>query len=338
MITVRYNFETNSSSMHSLAIRSNSERYSEAELRHAEVLSCSNYQDAILVMKDTIDKTYVDKFYDYRPHDGKYNFSSYDVDFKRTAMSVQCTFWNKMHYLASLALSEPEYQGMWPEIQAAVNKFYGEEIELSTKWIRNDYFGLNSDLVGRFLKERNISVYDFLADPRYLVIINVSEFFKMQWLNMVDMSQVEEMVCELQNDNCERAMDVQDGVWHLRECDLCFGRSPYRVLGSVEGKARYALATYGGIAEKREEIISIIKSVYPEIKEVAFPLCSYSQKPSYGYAEDSCLPLNISLRDFILDKKYVVISDGDEYCIWSDFKMTPLFNQNEYPDETIDED
>ena len=334
MLTVRYNFETNSSSMHSLAIRTDATAYSEEELRRCESLGRYEVHDAVIILKDEADKTYPEKLYDYTPYKNSCCFFSHDVDFRQSAMSVQCTFYDKMAYLMSLAMSDSQYQDMLGEIQEAANKFWGANIEFDTRYIHGEWFGVNTDIVGRVIRERNIPVYDFLSDPRYMVIVNVEEFFKMQWLNMVDMSQVSEIVSDAVHNDARVDMDIRDGVWHLSRGDITFGRSPYRVLGSVEGKIRYALAS--GNANMREELMDIIREIYPEIKDVAFPV-GYDGRPDYGYAEDSCLPTAISLKEFILNKKYVVIADGDEYCIWRDFQDTPLFNASAYERDKNDD-
>lgn len=57
--------------------------------------------------------------------------------------------------------------------------------------------------------------------------------------------------------------------------------------------------------------------------------------PSTGYAEDYGMlsqfltENNIPLKEFLLNKKYIIICDGDEYCIWGDLKESGLVNKNE---------
>lgn len=64
------------------------------------------------------------------------------------------------------------------------------------------------------------------------------------------------------------------------------------------------------------------------------------QKPYIGYVDENMLGgflkiENISLEEYLTNKKYVVIQDGDEYCYWSDMKETGLVNMDaidhEYP-------
>lgn len=66
----------------------------------------------------------------------------------------------------------------------------------------------------------------------------------------------------------------------------------------------------------------------------------YYKEPYTGYVDENILSTflkyeNISLEEFLINKKYVVIQDGDEYCYWDDIKKTGLINMDmidhEYP-------
>ena len=65
------------------------------------------------------------------------------------------------------------------------------------------------------------------------------------------------------------------------------------------------------------------------------------EKPYMGYVDENILSgflqkENISIEEFLLNKGYVVIQDGDEYCYWQDIKDTGLINMDmidhEYPE------
>ena len=65
------------------------------------------------------------------------------------------------------------------------------------------------------------------------------------------------------------------------------------------------------------------------------------KKPFTGYVDEDMLggflkKENISIEEFLLNKRYVVIQDGDEYCYWQDIKDTGLINtdkiDHEYPE------
>ena len=64
-------------------------------------------------------------------------------------------------------------------------------------------------------------------------------------------------------------------------------------------------------------------------------------KPYTGYVDENILSgflqkENITIEEFLINKRYVVIQDGDEYCYWSDIKDTGLINvdiiDHEYPE------
>ena len=64
-------------------------------------------------------------------------------------------------------------------------------------------------------------------------------------------------------------------------------------------------------------------------------------KPYTGYVDKDILSgflekENISIEQFLLNKRYVVIQDGDEYCYWQDIKDAGLINMDmidhEYPE------
>lgn len=64
-------------------------------------------------------------------------------------------------------------------------------------------------------------------------------------------------------------------------------------------------------------------------------------EPYTGYVDENILSgflqkENITIEEFLLNKRYVVIQDGDEYCYWQDIKDTGLINMDmidhEYPE------
>ena len=74
-----------------------------------------------------------------------------------------------------------------------------------------------------------------------------------------------------------------------------------------------------------------MQEVYPTMKSIKFPRSKWAEGGiEYGYVEDCAIPRDVTLRDFLLNKKYVIISDGDEYCIWNGFTKTSLFNKDAY--------
>ena len=340
MLVVRHNFETNSSSMHSLSFRKESGPYTAEELKHSEALARTHYHDAIITLNDGHTVTKEEIYADGWIWDNQMRVWKSDLNLRNSAMQVMSSFRDKMIYaLATVyGYQYKNWEKRVDEIKAVFAK-YLPNVQLNMDYIekRNAWYrsgSVNQYLLYPFLKQNKISIEEFITNTKYLVIVDYSEYQKMCWLNMVDESKIESVCHPDEEDEC--AMVIENGVWRLGECDINFGRSPFRVLGTPEGKARYALASYRG--RNVDEVLAIMQEVYPDMKEIEFPRSEWDGEIEYGYCEDSALPHDVPLRDFILDKKYVIISDGDEYCIWDSFKKTPLFNREEYPDEKAMED
>lgn len=136
-----------------------------------------------------------------------------------------------------------------------------------------------------------------------------------------------------------------DGTWDIwSEDDLTFGRYPFKCLCTFESKVRYAIAALGGYRSDAEEtfkeIEALVKEIIPECTRIKLPKATWSRDDEISYGsvdEDILSPFlkneNISLKEFLTNKKYVVIVDGDEYCIWLDLKESGLVNENEIEKE-----
>ena len=66
-------------------------------------------------------------------------------------------------------------------------------------------------------------------------------------------------------------------------------------------------------------------------------------RPFTGYVDENILSgflekEGITLEEYLTNKKYVVIQDGDEYCYWSDMKKTGLVNMDAIDHEYLKED
>ena len=339
MITVRFNFETNSSSQHSLSCRKDVGAYTEAELqRTEECIGKDIQQDAIIVMKENdychnnlLEGTYC--------RNNDVYLSSSDLDFKYSAMQVLSTFKRKLDYTIATIVGK-KTRGWEKRKQEACdivakllpNITFDYERIFSRSWHPGS---VRKNILFPFLRENKISLEEFLTNKKYIVIIDYAEYCKMRYLNMVDENSID---FEYHPITVEKnTINIVDGVWKIEEDDLSFGRSPFRVLGTVEGKARYALAAHHNV----EQVISILNEVYPDLEKIevipTYPEYA-SDEDSYGYCEDSAIPNDVSLREFILNKKYVIISDGDEYCIWKDFTNSSLFKRDAYEEISDNKD
>lgn len=346
---VRHNFETNSSSMHSLSFRKTDGEYTAEELKHSEAMVGTHYSDAIITLKEgkkLTEEEIREEGWIFRrwtkddaPGAEYMHFWSHDLELACSAMQIMSTFRDKLVYAFATACGY-RYNG-WEKRRDEIKDVFAKTlpgVELDAR-LEDDGWGMrsintNQYLLYPFLKKNNITIEEFLINSKYIVIVNYAEYEKMKWLGMVDESQIEDVFRHEIDDTFE--MKIEDGVWKLASCDINFGRYPFRVLGTPEGKARYALAAYH--SKNIDEILEIMQEVYPEMKSIELPKDSWSDDGlDHGYNEDCVIPDNVTLREFILNKKYVAISDGDEYCIWSGFKNTPLFNKDEYPDEEIED-
>lgn len=185
--------------------------------------------------------------------------------------------------------------------------------------------------------------------------------------------------------------------WHIRDGDLEFGRSSFRVLCNFHDKWLYACASL--VREYNDETYKELESIalkhVPGLKKVVIPMVSDSfadknhsenkdndyaqeygktedefnewleqkekdwgidtitywesdngyfhfEKPFTGYVDENILSgfldeENISLEEYLTNRKYVVIQDGDEYNEFGNFKRSGLINldviDHEYPKE-----
>lgn len=130
----------------------------------------------------------------------------------------------------------------------------------------------------------------------------------------------------------------EDGIyapWH----DMYFGRYPFMILYRFEEKLRYAYANapirkgrikrngYPGYWSEYYKITNKVKKFIPELKGF-----SKAETDAIG-TDDNLLfkwlkEMDISLIEFLTNKKIIVICDGDEYCVWSKMKNNGLIDKN----------
>ena len=114
--------------------------------------------------------------------------------------------------------------------------------------------------------------------------------------------------------------ELRDNFWSLEKGkidlsysydDCVFDGQEIRVLNTFRSKLQYVLASW----YNDEEIKKILLELFPEVKEIMLPY----DRAHRGYNLRSWFEkYNVSLKEFLTNKKYVVIQDGDEYCIWKD--------------------
>ena len=148
----------------------------------------------------------------------------------------------------------------------------------------------------------------------------------------------------------EEMMDdlwLHKGVWDIWDSHrITFGRCPFECLNTFESKVRYAIASLCGwrsnADEKFKEIEQLVTEIIPECLEIKLPKVWYyaedDKRLSYGSVDEDILTpflekTGITLKEFLTNKKYVVIVDGDEYCIWDSLKDSGLVNMDEIEKE-----
>lgn len=124
--------------------------------------------------------------------------------------------------------------------------------------------------------------------------------------------------------------------------ELGFGRSPFEPLTTFFGKVRYALASFTSDKDKIKEIESIMYENITGLKSIEYPkerdwktdkeriYHGDIDHQSFGVLQSMLETRNVTLREFLLNKKYVVFIDGDEYNITSKLFDSGLINKNDF--------
>ena len=135
---------------------------------------------------------------------------------------------------------------------------------------------------------------------------------------------------------------TKKGIVRLWESSLEFYRSPFDMLVTFKDKLRYAIASSNGnlVDECRE----ICKKYVDEFTDFEFDTKDYvwdsevkdyvetdEPVPNYGGTDDYQIEgwlkkYNVSLEEFLTNKRYIVVVDGDEYQIFDHIKKSGLFD------------
>lgn len=138
----------------------------------------------------------------------------------------------------------------------------------------------------------------------------------------------------------EKKFKVYKGILRFFEDELEFSREPFQFLNTWHGKVAYAIASYCQEYEKDSEeakefiseLEAIIKKYVKDFDHIELPDPEDTWYP-YGYVDHQSAGLlqkflseeNVTLEDFIFTPKYIVIIDGDEYCIFNSMKKDLKF-------------
>ena len=123
---------------------------------------------------------------------------------------------------------------------------------------------------------------------------------------------------------------IYEGELYLYNNEARFGRSPFELLTTWDRKVAFALASLCDATNA--------KAFIPELEDIIAknnPYChalnlEYIHDNYYGYVDHQSVGLlsqflkeeHITLEDFIFNSKYIVVIDGDEYCVFNAVKGT----------------
>ena len=135
---------------------------------------------------------------------------------------------------------------------------------------------------------------------------------------------------------------MTDGIVRLWESSLEFYRSPFDMLVTFRDKLRYAIASSNGnlVDECREICKKYVDGFidfefdtkdYVWDSEVKDYVETNEPIPNYGGTDDYQIEgwlksYNVSLEEFLTNKRYIVVVDGDEYAIYDHIKKSGLFD------------
>ena len=135
---------------------------------------------------------------------------------------------------------------------------------------------------------------------------------------------------------------MTDGIVRLWESSLEFYRSPFDMLITFKDKLRYAIASSNGnlVDQCRELCCKYVDGFtdfefdtkdYVWDSEVKDYVVTDKHIPNYGGTDDYQIEgwlkkYNVSLEEFLTNKRYIVVVDGDEYAIYDHIKKSGLFD------------
>jgi len=120
---------------------------------------------------------------------------------------------------------------------------------------------------------------------------------------------------------------------------LVFDRCPFNVLYSFADKLRFYIADHSWTDESMAQFIADLKKDFPFITSIKFGKNKYKREATepkywYGYVDHQSSGVlkrflekhQISVKEFLSNKQYIVIQDGDEYGISTDLFDLGLLN------------
>ena len=132
----------------------------------------------------------------------------------------------------------------------------------------------------------------------------------------------------------------KNGIWKFDEGELDFYRYPFRFLHTFEDKVKYAIANYCELDRDYKSICEDIFPIIDVVKKYNINFIKFEFAKSHGridtggtddYALNSWLENNnITLEEFLINPRYAVICDGDEYCTFDKLIDLGLINKSKF--------
>lgn len=124
----------------------------------------------------------------------------------------------------------------------------------------------------------------------------------------------------------------KNGKWTVWTEDLEYGCYPFQVLATFRDKLLYAIPALCNNSNKYYDIVEVVEKYIPKFKKFDFSMCDDGEK--FGYIDHQSADLlydflneeGITLEEFLTNKKYVIVIDGDEYAEFEKWVKSGLIN------------
>lgn len=124
---------------------------------------------------------------------------------------------------------------------------------------------------------------------------------------------------------------VYQGELPFWDYDLEFGRAPFDLLTDWVGRLRYCIAAGYDI----DELTEMCRRRVSGFDHFELPKDPWGKKKyntgyidhqSIGVLESALKKFNVSLEEFIFNDRFIIVIDGDEYCVFDHLAKTEMFN------------